>query len=109
MVNESLCGIVFGLSFETRCMERTVAVFHQGAIAYYTILKGVDGVYSARMLKYNGSAANTPPQELHLQKEGRHWSPDNGAGQEMVDELGYAIEMQKDLFDKPLYHSFDNR
>jgi hypothetical protein len=71
------------------------------------VSKETDDTYKARLLKYNGRADNIPPQEFHLQKEGRHWSQDDDAEQELVDELGYAIEMQNDFFERPLYHSPD--
>jgi ClpP class serine protease len=88
-------------------MERTVGVFHKGAIAHYNVSQEKDGTYKARLLKYHGSADNTPAFEFNLQKEGRHWSQDDNAEQELVDEIGNAIEMQKDLFEEPLYHSPD--
>jgi hypothetical protein len=94
-------------SSEMKCMERTVGVFHQGAIAHYNVAKEKDGTFKARLLKYNGHTSKTPPSEFHLQKEGRHWSQDDNATQELVDEIGYAIEMQRDLFGGPLYHSPD--
>lgn len=74
-------------------MEKTVAVFHKGAIAHYNVSEEGNGSFKARLLKYSGSPENDPPREFLLHKEGRHWA-DDIAGQDIVDDIGQAIEFQ---------------
>ena len=85
-------------------MEKTVAVFHEGAIAHYNVSEEGNGHFKARLLKYSGSRENDPPKEFFLHKEGRHWS-DNVVQQDIVDDIGQAIELQIKNSDRPVYSS----
>ena len=80
-------------------MERTVTVYHEGAIAYYNVSKGAHGSFRARLLTYSGSSRNAPAQDLKLQKDGSRWVHDDVVDRELAEELGYVIEMQKASFD----------
>jgi len=88
-------------------MERTVTIFHEGALAHYNVLLNGDGTFKARLLTYNGNRTNTPPREFHLQKDGRRWSQEAGANKDLADELGYVIDMQKGFFEQPRYATAD--
>ncbi len=83
-------------------MEKTVAVFHEGAIAHYNVSEDANGGFKARLLKYSGSPNNNPPREFLLHKEGRHWA-DDGVEQDIVDDLGQAIDLQIRTVDSPIY------
>ncbi len=85
-------------------MEKTVAVFHEGAIAHYNVSEEGNGSFKARLLKYNGSPNNNPPREFLLHKEGRHWADDD-VEQDIVDEIGQAIDLQIRTIDSPVYSS----
>jgi hypothetical protein len=85
-------------------MEKTVAVFHEGAIAHYNVSEEGNGTFKARLLKYSGSPGNDPPKEFILHKEGRHWA-DDIADQNIVDDIGQAIELQIRNIDSPVFSS----
>ncbi len=87
-------------------MEKTVAVFHEGAIAHYNVSEETNGTFKARLLKYSGSQNNNPPREFNLHKEGRHWT-DNTVEQDIVDDIGQAIELQIRTIDRPVFSSRD--
>lgn len=80
-------------------MEVTAVVLHDGALAEYEVEVGIDGVCNARLASYNGHPEHTPPQNVRLQKEGRHWVGDT-SNRNFADELGYAVEIKaKPLLD----------
>ncbi|HVE61359.1 MAG TPA: hypothetical protein VNA26_06055 [Chitinophagaceae bacterium] len=85
-------------------MEKTVAVFHEGALAHYNVSEEGNGTFKARLLKYSGRPDNDPPREFLLHKEGRHWADDD-VEQDIVDDIGQAIELQIKNMDRPVYHS----
>jgi len=85
-------------------MEKTVAVFHEGALAHYNISEEGNGTFKARLLKYSGSPGNDPPREFLLHKEGRHWADDD-VRQDIVDDIGQAIDSQIRNIDRPVYSS----
>lgn len=85
-------------------MEKTVAVFHEGAIAHYNISEEGNGTFKARLLKYSGSPNNDPPREFLLHKEGRHWA-DGNLDQDIVQDIGQAIDFQIRNIDSPVYSS----
>lgn len=74
-------------------MEKAVAVWFRGFLAQYKITGGHDGFFKAELIKYNGAPEASPPNEFPLHKEGRHWFDDD-TNQELLDELGKAIEIQ---------------
>ena len=86
-------------------MERTVTVFHEGALAYYNVLKSSNSTFWVHLLTYTGIKKNTPPNEFKLQKDGNRWCHEDHVDQELAAELGYIIEMQKSSFESPLYAS----
>lgn len=81
-------------------MEVTAAVLHNGALAHYDVSIGRDGVCFARLSEFNNRSGVTPPQQVVLRKEGRHWIGE-GADKNLSDDLGYAIELKA----KPLLES----
>jgi sugar lactone lactonase YvrE len=73
---------------------------HDGALAEYDVEVGRDGICTAHLSKYKGNPAHTPPEEVRLKKEGRHWVGDTD-NRHFADELGYAVEIKA----KPLLES----
>jgi len=73
--------------------EKMVAVWYKGFLAQYKVYGGHDGVFSAELIRYDGAEGGGPPREFSLHKEGRHWSDDD-TNQDLLDELGKAIEIQ---------------
>ncbi len=72
-------------------MEQQVAVLYKGKIAHYSIQKGKNACFVARLLRYNGNNSAAPPSTIELCKEGRHWTDDD-ADPNLVDDIGLAIE-----------------
>jgi hypothetical protein len=85
-------------------MEKTIAVFHEGAVAHYNVSEEGNGNFKARLLKYSGRPENDPPREFLLHKEGRHWA-DHNVRQNIVDDIGQAIELQIRNIDSPVFLS----
>ena len=73
--------------------EKSVAVWYKGFLAQYKVYGGRDGVFNAELIRYDGAEVGGPPREFSLHKEGRHWSDDD-TNQDLLDELGKAIEIQ---------------
>jgi hypothetical protein len=80
-------------------MEQNVAVWYKGALAIYKISGGDDGIFNAELVKYDGTSEASPPTEFPLYKEGRHWSDDD-TNQDLLDDLGKAIEIKNVTPDK---------
>jgi hypothetical protein len=74
-------------------MEKTVAAWFKGCLALYKISGGNEGTFNAELIKFDGPSEAGPPREFPLHKEGRHWIDDE-TNQELLDELGKAIEIQ---------------
>jgi hypothetical protein len=72
-------------------MEWKAVVRFLGDPAHYKIQTDRTGIYHARLLKYEGATGVTPPEDIVLVKGVRRW---NGSDdfQELIDELGRAIE-----------------
>lgn len=81
-------------------MEVTAAVLHDGALAHYDVSIEGDGVCLARLSEYNSRSGKTPPREILLKREGRHWVS-NEVDKNLSEDLGYAIEIKA----KPLLES----
>ncbi|MBD0278101.1 MAG: hypothetical protein M3342_15435 [Bacteroidota bacterium] len=78
-------------------MEQMIAVLHDGALAQYSYEAKEKGVYVLWLQRYKGSKEQQPPAMLVLHKEGRHWYSE-GHQQEMIADLGYAIEEQNRIY-----------
>jgi len=80
-------------------MEVTAAVLYNGALAHYDVQVQGDRECVAKLSSYNGSPGQTPPSELKIRKEGRHWvSSDTDT--HLPDDIGYAVELKaKPLID----------
>ena len=74
-------------------MEVTAVVLYGGALAHYDVRVGKTGECYAQLSSYNGNPSQTPPREMVLKKQGRHWVSDNGE-LALSDELGYAVELK---------------
>jgi hypothetical protein len=88
-------------------MEKKVAVLHQGKLAQYSIKEEKNGRFIARLFNYSGRYRDQPPSEIELHKVGRHWE-DEGASQDLVDDIGNAIEHERGQIQKPVYHQRGN-
>jgi hypothetical protein len=86
-------------------MERTITVYHKGAIAYYNVFKSAHSNFKARLLTYLGSKQDTPPQHLKLHKDGNQWVHEDNIDRELADELGFVIEMQRSAFEPVRYNT----
>jgi hypothetical protein len=82
-------------------MEWKAVVRFLGDPTHYNIELDRAGIYHARLLKYEGFPGKTPPQEVLLVKGVRRW---NGSYevQELIDELGRAIETRQRGDNTPL-------
>lgn len=83
-------------------MEIKALVLYRGYYALYTILKDNEGIYTASLKRYDGSIHNLPPPCITLTKGFRSWKGSTDE-QELVDEIGEMIEINKNsgvLFDK---------
>lgn len=91
-------------------MEKKIAVLHHGKLAHYSVSKGKNGHFVARLLNYSGNHRDEPPSEIDLHKEGRRWE-DEGAEQDLVDDIGNAIEHDKEAMQRPVFQQrgTDNR
>src|SRR5215218_636845 len=83
-------------------MERTIPIYHLGALAHYNVAKQPDGTFKAHLLKYSGASRNAPPQRLELHKRGDQWSHNENTYDNLVEELEMGIEIQKEVFEQPL-------
>jgi hypothetical protein len=81
-------------------MEVTAAVLYNGSLAHYDVQVRGERECIARLSSFNGSPGNTPPSNLKLRKEGRHWVSSDNEGS-LADDLGYAVELKA----KPLLDS----
>jgi hypothetical protein len=74
-------------------MEVTAAVLYDGALAHYEVRIERGGECYAQLSEYKGSRSHTPPNNIRLTKEGRHWVS-HEADRVLSDELGYAVELK---------------
>lgn len=72
-------------------MELKAVVQYQGALAHYHISPENEGIYQAKLLRYDGRPERTPPQKVTLIKGQRQWSG-NCDRQDLLNELGNTIE-----------------
>jgi hypothetical protein len=72
-------------------MDVTAVVFHKGALAHYTVSRREGNRFVAHLLAYSGDPASSPPQQVSLEKQGRHCvgSVDDEA---LLDDLFYATK-----------------
>ena len=74
-------------------MEVTAAVLHEGALAHYDVQVRGERECIARLSSYNGHPSLSPPPEIRIRKEGRHWvSPELQTS--LPDDIGYAVELK---------------
>jgi hypothetical protein len=80
-------------AIKRRNMEVTAVVLYDSALAHYDVQIGENGRCTAHLAQYKGSPEHTPPQQINLHKEGRHWVGDVNIAS-LSDDIGYAIEMK---------------
>jgi len=81
-------------------MEITAVVLHKGALAHYTVEKGVDALYFAHLVRYGGDVRNKPPKHLHFREEGQHCSG-NTSNQDLMDDLCYTVKQKLGGYNTP--------
>lgn len=79
-------------------MERTISIYHEGAMAHYNVAKQDNGTFKARLLQYSGNRSNTPPQVIELQKQGSHWNQSENTYDYLIEGLGSCIDLQRAIF-----------
>ena len=74
-------------------MEVTAAVLYNGALAHYDVQLRDERECIAKLSSYNGNPLQTPPREIKIRKEGRHWVSSETGGP-LADDIGYAVELK---------------
>lgn len=74
-------------------MEVKAVVRYRGKQAHYAISPENEGIYYARLLKFEGQGVPTPPANLILVRGMCHWVG-SSKEQYVVDELGKALEQR---------------
>ncbi len=72
-------------------MELKAVVQYQGALAHYTISPENEGIYQARLLRYDGRPERTPQQKITLIKGYNQWLG-NCDREDLLTALGTTIE-----------------
>jgi hypothetical protein len=72
-------------------MEVTAVVLHRGALAHYTVSERGRDRFDAHLLMYGGDPASSPPQQVSLEKQGRHCIG-NVEDIELLDDIYYAVK-----------------
>ena len=70
-------------------MNITAVILHRGALAHYTVSQMEERRFVAQLLKYGGDPASSPPQQVSLEKIGRH-CVGNVVDVGLMDDLYYA-------------------
>lgn len=68
-------------------MNCKVVVKYKGALAHYHILTMDKNIYEAKLLRYDGKPAASPPSKIIIQKGFQHW-----AGSSEMQALKEEIE-----------------
>ena len=70
-------------------MSITAVVLHKGALAHYSVVESGADRFVAHLLAYSGDPASTPPEQVSLEKQGRHCT---GSVEDvaLLDDLYYA-------------------
>lgn len=87
----ALKGLIFDVLTLNLFMDLKAIVQYQGALAHYSISPENEGIYQARLLRYDGRPERTPPQKLTLIKGFDHWSG-NCDRLDLLKELGNTID-----------------
>lgn len=74
-------------------MEVKAVVTYLGGMAHYHIIPEANGIYLARLIRYEGADVVAPPETVTLVRGARHWVGSTKE-QYMVDELGKALEQR---------------
>jgi hypothetical protein len=72
-------------------MQLKAIVQYQGALAHYQISPEHEGIYHARLMRYDGRPERTPPGKVTLIKGNNLWSG-NCDRQDLLNQLGDRIE-----------------
>src|SRR5688572_21288148 len=88
-------------------MTKRVTVLHRGKLAQFDIEDCKNGKFIARLLSYGGRTGEEPPNNIEIHKVGRHWE-DQGADQDLVDDIGNAIEHESRAPQLPIFNQRQN-
>ncbi len=72
-------------------MDVTAVVLHKGALAHYTVSGMEKDRFVAHLLAYRGDPASSPPQQVSLEKRGRHCIGST-EDVELLDDIYYAAK-----------------
>ena len=72
-------------------MELKATVQFYGDPAHYAVTQEKEGIYSARLLSYDGPNIMAPPDNIILVRSVRKWSG-SYSEQDFIEELGRAID-----------------
>lgn len=72
-------------------MDVTAVIFFRGALARYTVTGRGDKRFHAHLLSYSGDPASSPPADINLEKQGRHFVG-NTKEEELMEDIFYAAK-----------------
>ena len=70
-------------------MDVTAVILYKGALACYTVAEQGSKGFVAHLLTYNGDPASSPPSDVQLEKQGRHFVGSTKE-EELMEDLFYA-------------------
>ncbi|MGV3658158.1 MAG: hypothetical protein ACO1NX_09390 [Chitinophagaceae bacterium] len=73
-------------------MELTAVVQYLGDLAHYSITPESNGIYHARLIRYDGPDVVTPPENVILVRGARNYWVGSSAEPHFLDALGQCIE-----------------
>ncbi len=73
-------------------MELTAIVRYLGDLAHYSVTPESNGIYHAKLIRYEGPDVVTPPENLILVRGARNYWVGSTAEQPLLDALGQSIE-----------------
>lgn len=70
-------------------MNVTAVILHKGALAHYIVSQKEEKRFVAQLLTYGGDPISSPPQQVSLEKIGRH-CVGNVVDVGLMDDIYYA-------------------
>ena len=72
-------------------MKTSAVVLHKGKLAHYAVEMDEEHHLEARLIKYGGKEEDAPPENIHLEKHGRHCTG-TIEEQELMDDIWEAVQ-----------------
>ena len=76
-------------------MDVTAVIFYKGALARYTVSGQGNKAFVAHLLTYSGDPASSPPKDVQLEKQGRHFVGSTKE-EELMEDIFYAARQELD-------------